>query len=72
MLHIKKLKAEVGNVTTKCNGVIGYRFCLAGRAVTFKSNNGYNVTRATTIGSNNGFYLPRAITSRSNNLSDMR
>ncbi len=33
-------QAEVGNVTSKCNSVTCYRFCLAVRAITLKSNSG--------------------------------
>ncbi len=60
---------RVGNVTSKCNGVTRYRFCLAVRAITFRSDNGSNVTRVITISSDNGFIMPRAITLRTNSVS---
>jgi hypothetical protein len=42
MQHATSLQlqlAEVGNVTSKCNGVTRYCFCLAVKAITFRSNN---------------------------------
>ncbi len=56
-----------GSVTIKCNGVTRCRFYLDVKAITFKSDNGSNVTRAITICSDNGFFLPRAINFRNNN-----
>jgi hypothetical protein len=62
-------KVEVGNVTSKCNGITCYRFCLAVLAITFRSDNGKNVTRVITISSDKRFFMPRPITFRSNNVS---
>jgi hypothetical protein len=61
------LLPEVGNVTSKCNGVTRYRFCLAVTAINFRSDNGLNVN--ITMRSDYGFFMSRAITSKSNNFS---
>ncbi len=65
----KRTFTEVGNVTSKCNGVTRHHFCLAVKAINFRSDNGLNVNIAITMSSDNCFFKPRAITFRSNNFS---
>ncbi len=63
------LNTEVGNITSKCNGVTCYRFRYVIRTITIKSDNVSYESRAITIRSENGFYKPRAITINSDNFS---
>ncbi len=54
-LHIY-IYTEVGNVTSKRNGVTRYRLCQILRAITFSSDNGSNLDRAITLRRDNGSY----------------
>jgi hypothetical protein len=67
--QIRRIQAEVGNVTSKRNAVTRYRFSHVIRAITIKSDNVSYESRAITIRSDNGFYKPRAITTKSDNFS---
>jgi hypothetical protein len=60
---------EVGNVTSKRNGVTRYRLCHILRAITFCSDNASNLDRAITLSRDNGSYVPRAITFRNDNFA---
>jgi hypothetical protein len=64
---------EVGNVTSKRNGVTHYRYrlCQILRAITFSSDNGSNLDRAITLRRDNGSYVPRAITFRNDNFAKL-
>ncbi len=59
--------AVVGNVTSKCNGVTCYRFCLDVTAITFRTNNDLKIIMAITISCDNGSFMPRTITFEHNN-----
>jgi hypothetical protein len=61
--------AEVGNVTSKRNGVSSYGFRHVIRAITIKSSNVPHEPTAITIKSDNGFHKPVAITFKSDNFS---
>jgi hypothetical protein len=52
-LQINKV-AEVGNVTSKCNGVTRCCLCHVLRAITFRSDNDSNFDTAVTLGCDNG------------------
>jgi hypothetical protein len=58
------LYAEVGNVTSKFDGVTHYRSSHALRAITIKSDNVSDEPRAITLRSDNDFNKPRAITTK--------
>jgi hypothetical protein len=60
------LKAEVGNVTSKCNGVTHYCLCHVFKAITFSGDNGSNMDRAKTLRRDKSSFVPRAITFRNN------
>ncbi len=60
------LKPEVGNVTSKCNGVTRYRFNHVIREITIKGDNISNEHRATAFRSGNE---PRKKTIKSNKFS---
>jgi hypothetical protein len=62
-------EAEVGNVTSKRNGVTCFRFSHALRVITIKSDNVSYEPRAIALRSDNISYEPRVITLRSNNIS---
>jgi hypothetical protein len=49
------LRAEVGNVTSKYNGVTRYLLCYVLRVITLRSDNGSTFDRAITLGCGNGF-----------------
>jgi hypothetical protein len=60
-------KPEVGNVTSKCDGVTRYRSNHVLRVITIKSGNVSYEPRAITLRSHNDFNKPRAITIKSGN-----
>jgi hypothetical protein len=69
LLVLRCRYAEVGNVTSKCNGVTPYRLSHALREIIIKSHNVSHEPTARTIGSDNDFHMPRAITIKSDNFS---
>jgi hypothetical protein len=66
----KRLRAEVGNVTSKHNGVVNYRCFHVLRAITICSYNGCNIPRAMIVRNNNGTLVPKPLTVNSPNDSD--
>jgi hypothetical protein len=53
--------AEVGNITSKCNGVTGYCLCHVPGVITFSSDNGLNFDSAITLRHDNGMEVPSNI-----------
>jgi hypothetical protein len=62
---------EVGNVTSKRNGVPRYHDCFLLKAKTDYSNTDANVFRAIIIISDNDPHMGNPITNRSKNISDV-
>ncbi len=63
------VQAEVGNITSKDNGVIRYRFSHALGATIIKSDNVSYESRAITLRRDNNFDMPRVITIKSDSFS---
>ncbi len=61
--------AEVGNVSSKCNGVRSYRLCLVLRAIIFSSDKGSNLEKALNLRRDNDSQVRIAITFGSKNFS---
>jgi hypothetical protein len=61
-MPFERLLTEVGNVTSKRNGVTPYHFSHVIRDITIKSDNIFYEPRVTTVRSDNAFHKPRVIT----------
>jgi hypothetical protein len=68
-IHSPAVVAEVGNVTSKCNGVTRYRSSHVLRAIIMKSDNVSYDPKAVTTKNDNDFHKYGAITIKSDNSS---